>query len=103
MLLIKIMLYFLISFSDDVIIPFGNSTVQSLFFGSLRVPFTDYIAASVLGFIPLTVVFAMFGSGGVKGNFIQVWLGLGLIAVVGLIRYLMNRAASRKTSTGVKS
>ncbi len=83
--------------------PFGNSTAQSLFFGSLRVPFTDYIAASVLGFIPLTVVFAMFGSGGVKGNFIQVWLGLGLIAVVGLIRYLMNRAASRKTSTGVKS
>lgn len=82
--------------------PFGNSTAQSLLFGSLRVPFLDYIAASVLGFIPLTVVFAMFGSGGVKGNYIQIWLGLGLIAVVGLIRYLMNRIASRKTSTGVK-
>lgn len=83
--------------------PFGNSTAQSLFFGSLRVPFPDYIAASILGFIPLTVVFAMFGSGGVKSNFLQIWLGLGLIALVGLIRYLMNRVASRKSSEGVKT
>lgn len=76
--------------------PLGNSTLQSLFFGSLGVPFHQYVAASAIGFIPLTVVFAMFGSGGVKGNFFQVWLGLGLIAVVVLVRLLMNRAAARK-------
>jgi hypothetical protein len=45
----------------------------------------------------------MFGSGGVKSNFLQIWLGLGLIALVGLIRYLMNRVASRKSSEGVKT
>ncbi len=78
--------------------PFGNSTAQSLFFGSLRVPFPDYLAASVIGFIPLTVVFAMFGSGGVKGNFTQIWLGLGLIVVVGVIRYVMNRVATGKAT-----
>jgi len=78
--------------------PFSNSTVQSILFGSLRVPFRAYISASILGFIPLTVVFAVFGSGGVKGNFYQIWLGFGLIAVVVLIRHLMSRVALGKAT-----
>ena len=82
--------------------PFGNSTMQSLLLGSLGIPFPQYLGASVLGFIPLTVIFAMFGSGGVKGNFGQVWLGLGLIAVVALIRWAMNRAAAGKAPTEKK-
>lgn len=76
--------------------PFSNSTVQSLLFGSLRVPFTAYFFGSILGFIPLTIVFAVFGSGGVKGNYNQIWLGFALILVVALIQYLMNRIAKRK-------
>jgi uncharacterized membrane protein YdjX (TVP38/TMEM64 family) len=78
--------------------PFTNSTVQSLLFGSLRVPFKAYISGSILGFIPLTVIFAVFGSGGVKSNYNQIWLGFGLIAVVVLIRHLANRIARVKTS-----
>lgn len=80
--------------------PFSNSTVQSLLFGSLRVPFKVYISASFLGFIPLAVVFAVFGSGGVKGNYYQISLGFALIAVVALIRFLMNRIAAGKTEAG---
>jgi uncharacterized membrane protein YdjX (TVP38/TMEM64 family) len=76
--------------------PFSNSTVQSLLFGSLRVPFKAYITASILGFIPLTIVFSVFGSGGVKGNYNQIWLGFGLIAAVALIRHLMSRVALGK-------
>ena len=83
--------------------PFSNSTVQSLLFGSLRVPFTAYISGSILGFIPLTVVFAVFGSGGVKGNYYQIWLGFALIAAVALIRYLMNTAARGKAAIDVNS
>ena len=83
--------------------PFSNSTVQSLLFGSMRVPFTAYISASILGFIPLTVVFAMFGSGGVKGNYFQVWLGFGFIAAVALLRNLMNRVARGKAAVDGKS
>jgi uncharacterized membrane protein YdjX (TVP38/TMEM64 family) len=83
--------------------PFSNSTVQSLLFGSLRVPFTAYITGSILGFIPLTVVFAVFGSGGVKGNYYQIWLGFALIAAVALIRYLMNTAARGKTAIDANS
>ncbi|UCF88710.1 MAG: TVP38/TMEM64 family protein, partial [bacterium] len=78
--------------------PFGNSTVQSLFFGSLKVPFQAYLAASSLGFIPLTIVFAVFGSGGVKGNYHQIWLGLGLVVIVACIRLIMNRFAVRKAA-----
>ena len=78
--------------------PFSNSTVQSLLFGSLRVPFGAYITASILGFIPLTIVFSVFGSGGVKGNYYQIWLGFGLIAVVVLIRHLMSRVALGKAT-----
>lgn len=81
--------------------PFSNSTVQSLLFGSLRVPFSAYISGSILGFIPLTIIFSVFGSGGVKGNYSQIWLGFGLIAAVALIRYLMNQAARRKSGTDV--
>ena len=76
--------------------PFSNSTVQSLLFGSLRVPFRAYITGSFLGFIPLTIVFAVFGSGGIKGNYKQIWLGFGLIAAVALVRYFMNRVARSK-------
>ncbi|MDF1537021.1 MAG: VTT domain-containing protein [bacterium] len=78
--------------------PFSNSTVQSLLFGSLRVPFSAFISGSILGFIPLTVVFAMFGSGGVKGNYYQIWLGFGFIAAVALLRFLMNQVARGKTA-----
>ena len=78
--------------------PFSNSTVQSLLFGSMRVPFSAYISGSILGFIPLTVVFAVFGSGGVKGNYNQIWLGFALIAAVALMRHLMNRVARGKTA-----
>jgi len=78
--------------------PFSNSTIQSLLFGSLRVPFKAYITASILGFIPLTIVFSVFGSGGVKGNYYQIWLGFGLIAAVALIRHLMSRVALGKAT-----
>jgi uncharacterized membrane protein YdjX (TVP38/TMEM64 family) len=58
--------------------PFTNATVNSLLCGSCRVPFDQYLAGSILGFIPLTLVFANFGSGGSSGNFYQVMIGLGL-------------------------
>ena len=61
------------------LIPFTNATLTSLLCGSCRVPFDRYLAASFLGFIPLTFVFASFGSGGMKGNINQILLGFGLL------------------------
>jgi uncharacterized membrane protein YdjX (TVP38/TMEM64 family) len=65
--------------------PFSNATLTSLLCGSCRVPMSRYLFASFLGFIPLTFVFAAFGSGGVKGNINQVLLGFCcLLAALGL-------------------
>ena len=65
--------------------PLSNATLAGLVCGACRLPAKPYLAGSLLGFIPLTVVFAVFGDGGAKGNFYQIALGtlLLLLAVGG--------------------
>jgi uncharacterized membrane protein YdjX (TVP38/TMEM64 family) len=71
--------------------PFSNATLTSLLCGSCHVPFGSYLAASVIGFIPLTLVFAAFGSGGAKANHGQIALGFGLLLLVFLSRRFLRR------------
>lgn len=71
--------------------PFSNATLKSLLCGSCRVPFGPYLLASFLGFIPLTIVFASFGSGGIKGNINQILLGFGLLAAAFLLRFFFKK------------
>jgi len=71
--------------------PFSNSTVMSILCGSCRVPFAPFITGSFLGFIPLTVVFAFYGSGGVKGNFWQIGFATILLIASIFSRKVMNR------------
>jgi uncharacterized membrane protein YdjX (TVP38/TMEM64 family) len=70
--------------------PFANSTVLSLLCGSCEVPFRPYLLASFLGFIPLTVVFALFGSGGAKAHTGQIALGMCLMLLVFLSRKFLR-------------
>jgi len=72
--------------------PLSNSTAVSLLCGSCDVPFAPYAAASFVGFIPYTVIFAMFGSGGAEANLLQVILGLGLMLLVYLSRNVLRAA-----------
>lgn len=72
--------------------PFSNASIKSLLCGSCRVPFRPYLAASFLGFIPLTLVFVAFGSGGTaKANLQQVLLGFCLLPTTWLCRRLLVR------------
>ncbi len=73
------------------LVPFANATVTSLLCGSCKVPFRPFLAGSLLGFIPLALVFTVFGSGGIKGNYYQIGLGIFLIAVVVLIRRIFKK------------
>jgi uncharacterized membrane protein YdjX (TVP38/TMEM64 family) len=66
--------------------PFSNSTLHSLLCGSCEVSFLSYLLGSFLGFIPLTIVFALFGSGGAKANAMQITLGFCLMLLVFLSR-----------------
>jgi len=77
--------------------PFSNATLNSLLSGSCAVPFGPYMLASFLGFIPLTFVFAAFGSGSMKGDIHQVLLGFVLLLGALFTRLLFKRL-SRKTT-----
>ncbi len=72
--------------------PLSNATLAGLLCGACRIPFRAYLAGSFLGFIPLTVVFAIFGSGGAQGNLYLVGLGFALIAITVFGRKLILRA-----------
>ena len=82
--------------------PLSNATLAGLVCGACRIPIGPYLAGSLLGFIPLTIVFAIFGSGGAKGNFYQVALGtLLLLLTVGgrkLLAPVFRPSESRKAS-----
>ncbi len=71
--------------------PFSNSTVMSLLCGSCRVPYRDFMLGSMLGFIPLAIIFATFGSGGIKGSLWQVGLATALLALSMFSRSLLAR------------
>ena len=43
--------------------PIGSNVVTNMLAGSLRVPFTSFVLASALGFLPQTLFFALLGSG----------------------------------------
>ncbi len=45
------------------LLPFGNSLALSLLAGISAVPLLPFLAASVLGFVPQTVIFALLGGG----------------------------------------
>jgi uncharacterized membrane protein YdjX (TVP38/TMEM64 family) len=71
--------------------PFSNSTVMSLICGSCRVPFLPFLWGSLLGYVPLTVVFATYGSGGVKGNVWQIGLATILMVCSIALRSFLKR------------
>jgi uncharacterized membrane protein YdjX (TVP38/TMEM64 family) len=72
--------------------PLSNATMAGLLCGACRIPLRAYLAGSFVGFIPLTVVFAVFGSGGARGNLYLVGLGFILIALAVFGRKVIMRA-----------
>jgi uncharacterized membrane protein YdjX (TVP38/TMEM64 family) len=71
--------------------PISNSTLMSLICGSCKVRFLPFLWGSALGFIPLTVVFATYGSGGVKGNVWQIGFATMLLIFSIYLRSFLKR------------
>ena len=42
--------------------PFGNATVVNVLSGASQMRYRDFLAATFLGYLPLTIIFALFGS-----------------------------------------
>lgn len=82
--------------------PFSNSTLMSLFCGSCKVPFRAFLQGSLLGFVPLAVAFAAFGSGGIKGNVHQIgFASLTLVAFMFFRRFLSRRGQEKRYEEGI--
>jgi uncharacterized membrane protein YdjX (TVP38/TMEM64 family) len=53
-----------------------------LFSGACKVSFFEFLAASLVGFIPLTLVFCLVGNGGYQGRLGLIFIGLGSMALL---------------------
>jgi uncharacterized membrane protein YdjX (TVP38/TMEM64 family) len=55
------------------------------------VPFKSFFLGSLIGFIPLTLVFAIYGSGGAKRNIWQIGLATVLLILSMFSRKIMKK------------
>jgi uncharacterized membrane protein YdjX (TVP38/TMEM64 family) len=70
--------------------PFSNATLASLICGSCHIGFAPFTYASLIGFLPYTVVFAAFGNAGFHGNPFQILIGFALLGATIMLRKWLN-------------
>lgn len=78
--------------------PLSNATVMNLVCGASRMRFLDFVAGTALGYIPLTIAFALFGSAAAKQKGWQIALGAGLFALVLVGRWIYRRLRKDHTA-----
>jgi uncharacterized membrane protein YdjX (TVP38/TMEM64 family) len=61
--------------------PLGNATVVSLVSGASQMSYLEFLAATFLGYLPLTIIFALFGSSTSKNKPIQLIVGASLFLI----------------------
>lgn len=66
--------------------PFSNASLTSLISGSCHIGFAPFTWASLIGFLPYTIVFAAFGNGGFHGNLFQILIGFALLGATMVLR-----------------
>ncbi|MBI5154695.1 TVP38/TMEM64 family protein [Candidatus Poribacteria bacterium] len=76
--------------------PLSNATVTSVLCGSCDAGLGAYLAASALGFLPLTIVVAVFGSGAAKASGFQIGLAVVLLLVSVLAQRLLGSGARQR-------
>lgn len=75
--------------------PGANATLTSLLGGASYMRYRDYLLASVIGFLPFTIVFATLGSSAAKQSKWQLAGGLLLLAIVAIAQWLYSRARKK--------
>jgi uncharacterized membrane protein YdjX (TVP38/TMEM64 family) len=61
--------------------PFANATVTNMIGGVSKVSLTTFLAATFLGYLPETLIFAIFGSSAVKKDAVQFGIAVAALAV----------------------
>lgn len=83
------------------LLPTGSNILLNLLAGVSGVPVARFLAASALGYVPQTAVFALLGSGVTLGRTTRIGLGAALFAVSGLCGWallLRRRRALRRAA-----
>jgi uncharacterized membrane protein YdjX (TVP38/TMEM64 family) len=72
--------------------PLSNASVVNMVAGLLRVPFLPYIGATVVGTLPITVVYALWGQTASQPSGAHVALSIVLLVSLTLLAWLLPRA-----------
>lgn len=75
--------------------PLSNSTATNTLGGISRIPFLSFIGATLIGFIPLGIVSALFGSAASKQNYWQLSIGIGVLIIVIVAERLVRKYAKK--------
>lgn len=77
------------------LLPVGNNLALNLVAGASSIAATPFIAASTIGYVPQTIIFALIGSGSRVERPTQIGIGVALFVLSGLAGLiLMRRMAS---------
>jgi len=81
--------------------PIGNNLIVNLAAGVSRIPLRPFVLGSLVGYLPQTIVFTLFGSGVNVSSGLQITLSVALFLVsslLGLSLYRRRRAERRQAS-----
>lgn len=73
------------------LLPVGSNLVTNLLSGSVGVPLPAFLCASVLGYFPQTLVFALIGGGIGSANHAMIYLSIGLSLLSFVLTALIYR------------
>lgn len=78
------------------LLPAGNNLLLNLAAGAAGIPAGAFISASILGYVPQTLIFALLGSGTQLGQTTQALVAIGLFAASLLLGFwLLQRQRAR--------
>lgn len=77
--------------------PLANATISNLIGGASKISYGTFLAATIIGFIPLTIIFAVFGSSAAKQSGMQLVIGILLFALTVAANYWWRRGHSPPT------
>jgi uncharacterized membrane protein YdjX (TVP38/TMEM64 family) len=81
--------------------PLGNATVLSLISGASQMRYLDFLAATFLGYLPLTIIFALFGSSASKNKPLQLIVGACLFMIFMGSRWIYKKYYIKQKKNGV--
>ena len=87
--------------STSAFSPWGNATALSLVSGASQMKYIEFIAATFIGYLPLTIIFALFGSSSSKNKPIQLVVGATLFLIFLAGRRVYKKYFMKQKNNGV--